>query len=132
MTHLLSALELEITISYSLKSKLSNARGRSQRASLWDLLRRGICWIKLVVIFFPWKRELSCCQNTEVKISASGNISIRWESTNSAPQKSFIQSHTIAIFFSNRFINLYIKTCELYSKMKKSKLTKKSLWVLRI
>ena len=42
MIHLLSAEELEITISYWLKSKLSKAKGLKVKASLCDLFKNGI------------------------------------------------------------------------------------------
>ena len=58
--------------------------------------------MKDVVIFLHEKILLSFIKNTEVKISAFGNISKRWEITISAHPKSLSQSQTMATFlFSN-------------------------------
>ena len=102
ITHLLSAEELEMTMSYLLKSKLSKARGLSVRANLCDLFSSGIFCMKLVVIFLHLKIGFSCCQKIDVKISALGNISNNCLRTSSAPHQSFIQSQTMAtrLFFN--------------------------------
>ncbi len=106
ITHLDSALLLEITMSYLLTSNHSNACGLRVSASLWDFPIMGNFWIKLVVTFRDSKRGLPCCQKTLVKISASGKILISSWSTSSAPHQSFIQSQTIAtrLFFIELFI----------------------------
>jgi hypothetical protein len=59
--------------------------------------------MKLVVIFFHSKIGLSCCQKTDVKISALGKASRICSKTTSAHPQSFIQSHTIAIFLFSKF-----------------------------
>jgi len=108
MRPLLSALLLDITRSYSLRSKLSNACCLRVSASLWDLFIIGSFWIKLVVIFRHSNTGLSCCQNTLVNISASGNISSSCIRTISAPHQSFIQSQTIATFLLSRLFKISI------------------------
>jgi hypothetical protein len=55
ITHLLSADELDITRSYSDKSKLSKARGLKVSANLCDLFKKGIFCINEVVIFLHLK-----------------------------------------------------------------------------
>jgi hypothetical protein len=88
---------------------------------LCDLFNNGIFCINEVVIFLHLKISLFSAKKTEVKISASGNISKNCSKTTSAHHISFIQSQTIAIFLpfnlvikKNEEIHFFILTNKLY------------------